>query len=159
MFQLALVFLLFAGILSQAAALPFLNSTALHNCSDSAQSHTILRRADLKISDKGLCGGNTGQTCMDSLFGDACGQWGYCGSYYNAAYAGAGCQEEFGRCNEELNATAPITNTTTMSANASMPFTPTGVIITPISVITVPITTTVEVVKTITVKEAKPTGS
>ncbi|PPJ58868.1 hypothetical protein CBER1_04435 [Cercospora berteroae] len=177
MFQLMVLFLAFAGLLSQAAALPFVNSTGIHNCSEASPTHSIHARAELKVSDKGLCGGKTGQTCKDSLFGDACGQWGYCGSYYNAAYAGVGCQPKFGVCNPDLNDPAPTGNTTTVSsqtpslvsssipisANSSSSSTlttevkPTGVVITPISVVTVPLTTTV--IKTVTVKEAQATGS
>ncbi|CAK1361101.1 hypothetical protein CB0940_03489 [Cercospora beticola] len=186
MFPIMVLFLAFAGLLAQAAALPFLNSTTIHNCSEAASTHSIHARADLKVSDRGLCGGTTGQTCKDSLFGDACGQWGYCGSYYDAAYAGVGCQPEFGVCSPDFNNPVPSGNTTalianttnisspapssissgiSLSANLSSASTltstlaPTGVVITPISVITVPLTTTVEVIKTVTVEKAQASGS
>jgi hypothetical protein len=56
--------------------------------------------AALTPSPDGSCAGNSGgrYTCSGAAVGGACcSQWGWCGD--TAAYCGAGCQGEFGRCN------------------------------------------------------------
>ncbi|KAF2212980.1 hypothetical protein CERZMDRAFT_83915 [Cercospora zeae-maydis SCOH1-5] len=119
MLHFMFLFLTLAALLSNVVALPHYNSTAIHNCTEAAATApSIAARANLEISDKGLCGEKHGQTCKDSLFGDACGPWGFCGSYYDAAYAGVGCQSAFGVCNPDLDTAQPTANTTTILSEA-----------------------------------------
>jgi hypothetical protein len=53
----------------------------------------------------GACGGTTGQTCLGSVFGDCCSEYGYCGN--TAVYCSAGCQSAFGTCTTPVKR-API---------------------------------------------------
>ena len=50
----------------------------------------------LKISEDGRCGGETGQTCKGSSFGDCCSKKGRCGR--KTKQCTCGCQEGFGEC-------------------------------------------------------------
>ncbi|KAL5866620.1 hypothetical protein ACKVWC_010513 [Pyricularia oryzae] len=50
----------------------------------------------LKASPDATCGGNTGNTCAGSGFGNCCSPSGWCGS--TDEYCGAGCQKFFGSC-------------------------------------------------------------
>ncbi|KAM3423340.1 hypothetical protein BST61_g777 [Cercospora zeina] len=178
MFKFMILFLALAALLTNAVALPFYNSTTVHNSTEAAATAPgIAARTNVEISNKGLCGKKHGQTCKDSFFGDACGPWGFCGSYYDEAYAGVGCQPEYGVCNPDLNMTDPTANSTAIlseapasssssgTQSASLSSTPTSKadlttaattqtpgIQTP-SVVTVHIPTTVEVYKTVTVME------
>ncbi|KAF2135900.1 carbohydrate-binding module family 18 protein, partial [Aplosporella prunicola CBS 121167] len=47
-------------------------------------------------SQDGTCGGSLGYTCVGSLFGDCCSQYGFCGS--TSAYCQEGCQASHGVC-------------------------------------------------------------
>ncbi|KAF2471824.1 uncharacterized protein BDR25DRAFT_342443 [Lindgomyces ingoldianus] len=49
-----------------------------------------------KVSLDGSCGGTGGQTCLGSVFGDCCSEYGYCGN--TALYCSTGCQSAFGTC-------------------------------------------------------------
>ncbi|KAF2743395.1 carbohydrate-binding module family 18 protein [Sporormia fimetaria CBS 119925] len=49
-----------------------------------------------RISRDGSCGGKTGQTCLNSVFGSCCSQHGYCGD--SPAYCATGCQSKWGTC-------------------------------------------------------------
>lgn len=51
----------------------------------------------LKISQDGRCGGETGQTCEGSAFGNCCSKKGRCGR--KNRHCSCGCQEAFGICN------------------------------------------------------------
>ena len=56
----------------------------------------LLRRQG-SISQDGLCGPDApGVTCIGSLFGDCCSEFGFCGS--TADYCGVGCQPLYGSC-------------------------------------------------------------
>ncbi|KAF2797746.1 carbohydrate-binding module family 18 protein, partial [Melanomma pulvis-pyrius CBS 109.77] len=50
----------------------------------------------LLISQDGRCGLGTGQTCLDSAYGDCCNSSGRCG--YTDAYCAVGCNPEYGFC-------------------------------------------------------------
>ncbi|KAF5673792.1 murein transglycosylase [Fusarium heterosporum] len=50
----------------------------------------------LKVSEDGFCGGETGQTCEGSKFGDCCSRGGKCGR--KAKQCECGCQKTFGIC-------------------------------------------------------------
>jgi hypothetical protein len=50
----------------------------------------------LTISLDGRCGGETGQTCIGSAFGDCCSRKGKCGR--KTRHCTCGCQPEFGTC-------------------------------------------------------------
>lgn len=52
----------------------------------------------LKVSEDGHCGGETGQTCEGSKFGDCCSRGGKCGR--KAKQCDCGCQKGFGICNK-----------------------------------------------------------
>lgn len=52
----------------------------------------------LKVSEDGYCGGETGQTCEGSKFGDCCSRGGKCGR--KAKQCDCGCQKGFGICNK-----------------------------------------------------------
>lgn len=47
-------------------------------------------------SRDGRCGGEAGQTCRDSSFGDCCSSQGWCGG--TVQHCGNGCRTEFGEC-------------------------------------------------------------
>ncbi|KAH6713480.1 hypothetical protein BKA61DRAFT_75395 [Leptodontidium sp. MPI-SDFR-AT-0119] len=53
------------------------------------------------ISPEGICGGTSGYTCQDSVFGNCCSALGYCG--HSAEYCGNGCQSTFGYCTDISN--------------------------------------------------------
>lgn len=50
----------------------------------------------LSVSNDATCGGNTGNTCLGSVFGNCCSQYGYCGS--TTDHCSGGCQAGFGSC-------------------------------------------------------------
>lgn len=50
----------------------------------------------IKVSEDGRCGGETGQTCEGSRFGDCCSRGGKCGR--KAKHCECGCQKVFGIC-------------------------------------------------------------
>ncbi|KAF4450544.1 murein transglycosylase [Fusarium albosuccineum] len=50
----------------------------------------------LKVSQDGRCGGETGQTCEGSSFGDCCSRKGRCGR--KSRHCDCGCQNAFGIC-------------------------------------------------------------
>ncbi|KAM0240648.1 hypothetical protein ACHAPO_002549 [Fusarium lateritium] len=52
-----------------------------------------------KVSEDGLCGGETGQTCEGSRFGDCCSRGGKCGR--KAKHCECGCQKVFGICSQK----------------------------------------------------------
>lgn len=53
---------------------------------------------ELKVSEDGRCGGNTGRTCKGSAFGDCCSKKGKCGR--KTRHCACGCQAEFGDCSQ-----------------------------------------------------------
>ncbi|KAM5348029.1 hypothetical protein ACJ41O_007853 [Fusarium nematophilum] len=53
--------------------------------------------SSLKVSKDGRCGGETGQTCEGSSFGDCCSRKGRCGR--KSRHCDCGCQNAFGICN------------------------------------------------------------
>jgi hypothetical protein len=65
-------------------------------------------------------------TCQNSVFGNCCSQYGYCGK--TTAYCGSGCQSKFGTCsNGVLSSTrssSPSSSTRTSSASPSLPTQP-----------------------------------
>ncbi|KAI1632593.1 concanavalin A-like lectin/glucanase domain-containing protein [Biscogniauxia mediterranea] len=73
-------------------------------------------RTDLPISPNGRCGSPANAICKDSLFGDCCSAYGYCGN--TTEYCGLGCQSEFGICGAQNPAatTGGITSPTTSPA-------------------------------------------
>ncbi|KAH8651148.1 hypothetical protein BX600DRAFT_473154 [Xylariales sp. PMI_506] len=52
--------------------------------------------ATLTVSDNGLCGAASNQTCTGSTYGNCCSKYGYCGS--TADYCGTSCQSGYGTC-------------------------------------------------------------
>lgn len=52
----------------------------------------------LKVSKDGRCGGETGQTCEGSSFGNCCSKKGRCGR--KSRHCDCGCQNAFGICGE-----------------------------------------------------------
>jgi hypothetical protein len=52
----------------------------------------------LSISEDGRCGGETGQTCKGSAYGDCCSRKGRCGR--KTRHCTCGCQSLFGACRE-----------------------------------------------------------
>ncbi|KLU86886.1 hypothetical protein MAPG_05893, partial [Magnaporthiopsis poae ATCC 64411] len=72
------------------------------------------------VSQDGSCGGKRGATCLGSVFGDCCSQYGWCGS--TSAYCGTGCQPGFGKCNIKTSSSSSsttITKTSTKMATAT----------------------------------------
>ncbi|RYP13036.1 hypothetical protein DL767_010909 [Monosporascus sp. MG133] len=53
-------------------------------------------RTDLPVSPNGHCGSKAMAICKDSLFGDCCSFYNYCGN--TTEYCGLGCQSAFGIC-------------------------------------------------------------
>ncbi|RYP63908.1 hypothetical protein DL771_009020 [Monosporascus sp. 5C6A] len=53
-------------------------------------------RTDLPVSPNGHCGSVAKAICKDSLFGDCCSFYNYCGN--TTEYCGLGCQSAFGIC-------------------------------------------------------------
>ncbi|OJD30305.1 extracellular dihydrogeodin oxidase laccase [Diplodia corticola] len=47
-------------------------------------------------STDGTCGGDSGVTCLSSIYGNCCSKDGFCGATFDAC--GAGCQLDFGLC-------------------------------------------------------------
>lgn len=120
MANLGMLFLLLAVMLLNVATLPISVNADETTTATSASTNTKIHiRDDLLISDNGLCGGNSGRTCLNSLFGDSCSEWGFCGSYYEAEYAGTGCQDDYGVCNPELAKTAVDMPTTSMPSSST----------------------------------------
>lgn len=113
-------------LLHIAASLPF---TTVH-------SQTLISRNDLPISTNGLCGSAVNVTCLNSVFGDSCSVWDFCGSYYKADFAGTGCQADFGVCNPDLTSTtsSPVRLVAATTSSA-------GIVIVPVTTIAT-ITTT-----------------
>jgi peptidoglycan/xylan/chitin deacetylase (PgdA/CDA1 family) len=79
-------------------------STTTTSISASSSTSTSATRAaptpttsGIVISRDQKCGGNTGQTCSGSKFGNCCSAYGFCGS--SATYCGTGCDTDFGACN------------------------------------------------------------
>ncbi|KAF2746692.1 carbohydrate-binding module family 18 protein, partial [Sporormia fimetaria CBS 119925] len=68
-------------------------------CQKAFGSCTQLSAGD--ISTNARCGGTDGYTCLGSVFGDCCSQYGYCGS--STPYCGTGCQPGFGECNGQAS--------------------------------------------------------
>ncbi|KAH7328385.1 glycosyl hydrolase family 61-domain-containing protein [Stachybotrys elegans] len=56
----------------------------------------------LAVSEDGQCGGETGQTCEGSRFGDCCSRKGRCGR--KTRHCTCGCQSAFGLCSESEDA-------------------------------------------------------
>jgi len=54
--------------------------------------------AELKVSEDGRCGAETGQTCKGSSFGECCSKKGKCGR--KTRHCACGCQSGFGQCRE-----------------------------------------------------------
>ncbi|TLD34043.1 hypothetical protein PspLS_00030 [Pyricularia sp. CBS 133598] len=50
----------------------------------------------ISVSNDATCGGNTDKTCLGSVFGNCCSQYGYCGS--TTDHCSGGCQAGFGSC-------------------------------------------------------------
>jgi peptidoglycan/xylan/chitin deacetylase (PgdA/CDA1 family) len=48
------------------------------------------------VSTDGSCGGSGGKTCANSVFGNCCSQYGWCGS--SGDHCGTGCNASFGNC-------------------------------------------------------------
>ncbi|KAG9259196.1 glycosyl hydrolase family 61-domain-containing protein [Emericellopsis atlantica] len=53
---------------------------------------------ELVVSKDGRCGGETGQTCVGSSFGDCCSKKGRCGR--KTRHCTCGCQSDFGECRQ-----------------------------------------------------------
>ncbi|KAI1330107.1 glycosyl hydrolase family 61-domain-containing protein [Xylariaceae sp. FL0255] len=49
-----------------------------------------------KMTIDGTCGGSTGYSCLNSVWGNCCSSSGFCGS--TSYYCNTGCQSEFGSC-------------------------------------------------------------
>nr|EAQ71552.1 hypothetical protein MGCH7_ch7g959 [Pyricularia oryzae 70-15] len=81
---------------------PFNNGTAPSSSSvvlgsTSSSAAPANQSPVLKVSPDATCGGNTGNTCKGSAFGNCCSVNGWCG--FTTAYCGSGCQKGFGTCN------------------------------------------------------------
>lgn len=55
---------------------------------------------NLRITEDGRCGGNSGLTCEGSKYGQCCSIYGYCGN--DAAYCGDACDPLAGKCPDPL---------------------------------------------------------
>lgn len=62
----------------------------------SVPEETTGSSSGLKVSEDGLCGGETGQTCEGSSFGNCCSKKGRCGR--KTRHCSCGCQSAFGQC-------------------------------------------------------------
>ncbi|KAK7752473.1 hypothetical protein SLS62_005626 [Diatrype stigma] len=83
-------------------------------------------RTDLAVSPNGHCGKGSGTICKDSMFGDCCSFYNYCGN--TTEYCGFGCQSAFGVCgpmNPIATTGVPLVSTslTSSSAPAAQPST------------------------------------
>lgn len=67
----------------------------------------------LAVSKNGNCGEKSGQTCLNSMFGNCCSQYGYCGNSNLYCAQSSGCQVKYGKCD--------ATSTTRSSSPAASP--------------------------------------
>jgi len=70
----------------------------------------------LKVSLDGNCGRGSGQTCSGSTFGDCCSQYSFCGR--TSAYCSAGCQYQFGDCDDVQRRSLARSNVEDISKDA-----------------------------------------
>ncbi len=75
-----------------------------------------LKRAS-KVSPDATCGGQTGYTCLGSIFGNCCSSSGWCGS--TAAYCGTGCNNSWGTCTGSSSSSAKASSTLVVNASKS----------------------------------------
>jgi hypothetical protein len=74
---------------------------------------------DLAVSKTGNCGEKSGQTCLNSVFGNCCSQYGYCGSSNLYCAQSSGCQSKYGRCDATLTSSRATSITRSSSPAAS----------------------------------------
>ncbi|KAF7548577.1 hypothetical protein G7Z17_g6955 [Cylindrodendrum hubeiense] len=71
-------------------------ATSTYAASPEETSESSSNDSDLKVSEDGRCGGETGQTCEGSSFGNCCSKKGKCGR--KTRHCSCGCQSAFGIC-------------------------------------------------------------
>lgn len=69
----------------------------------------------IKISQDGSCGGKKGLTCLGSMFGNCCRQYGFCGS--SQGCCGAGCNAQFGKCSGVQSYSSMTSTRSTLVSN------------------------------------------
>ncbi|KAK7427418.1 hypothetical protein QQZ08_006024 [Neonectria magnoliae] len=70
--------------------------TSTYSAKPEQTSESSSNEGGLKVSEDGRCGGETGQTCEGSSFGNCCSKKGKCGR--KTRHCGCGCQSPFGKC-------------------------------------------------------------
>ncbi|KAF1835699.1 hypothetical protein BDW02DRAFT_277609 [Decorospora gaudefroyi] len=70
-----------------------------------------------RVSRDATCGGSKGYTCLGSVWGDCCSQYGWCGS--TTAYCGSGCKSAYGSCKRKPAPSSSTTTTTTRPASTT----------------------------------------
>jgi len=83
-------------------------------------------RTDLPVSPNGHCGSEAKAICKDSLFGDCCSFYGYCGN--TTEYCGLGCQEAFGLCGAQNDIIAVSPSISTLTGENHDESAPTGAV-------------------------------
>jgi len=83
--------------------------------SSSAPSSSGVPLSGLTITSDGQCGGP--QTCLGSIYGTCCSQWGWCGN--TTAHCDTGCQSSYGTCGSSNPPTGNTTQHESTSAYAS----------------------------------------
>jgi hypothetical protein len=73
----------------------------------------------LAVSKNGNCGEKSGQTCINSVFGNCCSQYGYCGSSNSYCAQSRGCQSKYGKC--DATSTASGATSTPQSSSPVAP--------------------------------------
>ncbi|KAH7150101.1 glycosyl hydrolase family 61-domain-containing protein [Dactylonectria estremocensis] len=71
-------------------------ATSTYSASPEQTSESSGNESGLKVSEDGRCGGETGQTCEGSTFGNCCSKKGKCGR--KTRHCSCGCQSAFGIC-------------------------------------------------------------
>ncbi|KAI6359417.1 hypothetical protein MCOR25_007072 [Pyricularia grisea] len=94
---------------------PSTSTTASPRTATSATAVQASPTGTLKVSPDASCGGNTGNTCQGSSFGNCCSVNGWCGS--TADYCGSGCQKYFGSCTSSGSGSTPSSSAAAASTS------------------------------------------
>src|ERR1700750_1487619 len=79
------------------------------------------------VTPDGTCGGANGYICSNSLYGQCCGPYGYCGSDLSDCEVGLGCQMAYGSCSGSTTTSSCsttsscTTSSSTISSSSSVP--------------------------------------
>ncbi|KAL0931506.1 polysaccharide deacetylase [Colletotrichum truncatum] len=87
---------------------PVVTSVSSVRTTSSRVSSSTVAVPTAPVSKDQTCGGANGYTCLNSVFGNCCSYYGFCGS--SMTYCGTGCQSGFGSCAPPSEAVTDTTN-------------------------------------------------